>query len=307
MGMLDQLKKVRSFGKFYFGAILHRFIRIWPTYMMAILIFWKIAPYLHSGPIWSLFSAQIDNCDNGGVLWNMFFIDNFGDHGPVGIDYCFGWGWYLAVDFQLFVVTPFIIYAYHKSKKLGVIVTVLLLVASVVTAFIMILANDWRYPIPNPSFAPQPDFMDNFYYKPYIRASAYLMGILAGYFYVEWKNHHPRVTFIVNYIKNSITIRVLFYIIGIALCEATIWIIIPYQTGEEVWSSFQQALYNSLNRYPCSYLGSSSLLACTCASSQPCSGANMTLPGTSWVTGCSPPSPRSVSASISPTSSSSWS
>jgi hypothetical protein len=91
LGMLEQLKKVKNFVKFYFGAILHRFIRIWPTYMIAILIFWKIAPYLGNGPIWPIFYNISCSCNNGGILWNMFFIDNFGDHGPNGMDYCFGW------------------------------------------------------------------------------------------------------------------------------------------------------------------------------------------------------------------------
>ena len=53
IGMIPQLEKGMSFVKFYFGALLHRFIRIWPTYMLAILIFWKIGPLLGNGPIWS--------------------------------------------------------------------------------------------------------------------------------------------------------------------------------------------------------------------------------------------------------------
>ena len=44
-------------------------------------------------------------------------------------------GWYLAVDFQLFLITPFFLYAYTKNKKLGWLITFLLFVASVVTAF----------------------------------------------------------------------------------------------------------------------------------------------------------------------------
>lgn len=51
----------------------------------------------------------------------------------------------------------------------------------------------------------------------------------------------------VNKIKRSIIIRVMFYIIGIALTQATIWIIIPFQTGG-TWSTVTQAFYNSLNR-----------------------------------------------------------
>jgi hypothetical protein len=62
----------------------------------------------------------------------------------------------LAVDFQLFLITPFFLYAYSKNKKLGWIISLSLFLASIITAFVMILVNDWRYPIPNPKMAPQP-------------------------------------------------------------------------------------------------------------------------------------------------------
>lgn len=156
IGMLPQLKKASNFTKFYFGALLHRFIRIWPTYMIAILIYWKIAPLLGSGPIWINYQLLTNACKNGGILWNMFFLDNFDDHGPSGMDYCFGWGWYLAVDFQLFLITPFILLAYLKNKKLGLALSFMIFIASIITAFILIMVNDWRYPIPNPKMKPQP-------------------------------------------------------------------------------------------------------------------------------------------------------
>ena len=59
--------------------------------MLAILVFWKIAPYFGNGPIWNGFEQIAGFCGNGGILWNMFFLDNFADHGAVGMDYCFGW------------------------------------------------------------------------------------------------------------------------------------------------------------------------------------------------------------------------
>lgn len=96
MGMLEQMKKIKSFLKFYAGCLVHRIIRIWPTYMLAILVFWKIAPYFGSGPIWREFHNLSCACEidlskpHFGIIMNMFFIDNFGDHGN-GLDYCFGW------------------------------------------------------------------------------------------------------------------------------------------------------------------------------------------------------------------------
>lgn len=77
MGMLEQIKKVKRFLTFYIGAVVHRFVRIWPTYMIAILMYWKIAPYFGDGPIWRTFYNFTCSCDKGGVVWNMFFLDNF--------------------------------------------------------------------------------------------------------------------------------------------------------------------------------------------------------------------------------------
>lgn len=91
------------------------------------------------------------------------------------------------MDFQLFLITPFLILAYTKNKKLGWLITFALFLGSIICAFVLIMVNDWRYPIPNPKMKPQPDFMDNFYYKPYIRASTYMMGIFSGFLYYQWK------------------------------------------------------------------------------------------------------------------------
>lgn len=118
---------------------------------------------------------------------------------------------------------------------------------SVICAFVLIMVNDWRYPIPNPKMKPQPEFMDEFYYKPYVRASAYFMGMFSGFIYYQWKNNDETTMKYVNKIKKSIPIRILFYIVGIGLCEFAIWIIVPFQVGEE-WSTVTQAFYNSLNR-----------------------------------------------------------
>jgi hypothetical protein len=41
--------------------------------------------------MWPAFQLVTDSCNNGRVFWNLFFLDNFGDHGTSGRDYCFGW------------------------------------------------------------------------------------------------------------------------------------------------------------------------------------------------------------------------
>jgi len=59
---------------------LHRFIRIWPCYMLAFFIYWKLTPYLGSGPIWSLYRESkgfdISLCGDS-YYYIMTFTDNF--------------------------------------------------------------------------------------------------------------------------------------------------------------------------------------------------------------------------------------
>jgi peptidoglycan/LPS O-acetylase OafA/YrhL len=90
--------------------------------------------------------------------------------------------------------------------------------------------------------------MDKFYYKPYVRASTYCMGIFSGFVYNQWKSNETTTVRCINYIKRSIPIRVSLYIVGIALTELVIWIVLPYQTGSQIWSTVAHAFYNSLNR-----------------------------------------------------------
>lgn len=90
--------------------------------------------------------------------------------------------------------------------------------------------------------------MDKFYYKPYIRASAYMMGLWSGMFYNEWKSKNETVCKIVDRVKGSVLIRTIFYIVGITLISTIVWVVIPYQRGDVIWGNVAQGFYNSLNR-----------------------------------------------------------
>lgn len=42
--------------KLYF----HRFIRLWPTYMVCLFFFWKLSNYVGGGPMWYLYVESTD-------------------------------------------------------------------------------------------------------------------------------------------------------------------------------------------------------------------------------------------------------
>lgn len=82
-------------SKFIPQLYLHRFLRLWPTYMTCLFFYWKLSVYLGSGPLWYLYIDVTGQCNQ--VFWqNMLLIDNLFPH---VLDYCYGWGWYMANDF----------------------------------------------------------------------------------------------------------------------------------------------------------------------------------------------------------------
>ena len=106
------MKKPLTYG----FAIFHRYCRIIPAYLVAIVIYWKVVVLTGSGPLWPNFVDRTSDCQ---YMWrNILFIENlfsmWGD-----MHYCFGWGWYLSNDFQLFVISLILIFIYAQHRFLG--------------------------------------------------------------------------------------------------------------------------------------------------------------------------------------------
>ncbi|XP_078687229.1 O-acyltransferase like protein-like [Branchiostoma floridae x Branchiostoma belcheri] len=75
-------------------------LRLTPVYAFLILLFTCFTAYLGSGPWWALHDGWtmpgVRNCQT--YWWaNLLYLNNYGGSG------CFGHGWYLAVDMQLYV------------------------------------------------------------------------------------------------------------------------------------------------------------------------------------------------------------
>ena len=95
-------------------AVVHRYFRIMPSYVIAILIYWKLLKLTGQGPIWDQITYTTDECHK---MWrNVLLIDNFFDFSFA----CYGWGWYLSNDFQMFLYSLIMIFFYAKiGKRIG--------------------------------------------------------------------------------------------------------------------------------------------------------------------------------------------
>ncbi|XP_074616380.1 nose resistant to fluoxetine protein 6-like [Acropora palmata] len=169
--------------QFYF----HRFWRLTPSYMFAVLFFSNLYAFLGDGPVW--FRNQNSTaCDE--YWWtNLLYINNFY---PTSLnEVCLNWSWYLANDMQFYVISPVLLLLVFRFKWTGLVLSVggLLGVSFIVTAVII-----GHYDIPvlllsalgegaNPTQPPKKglDFMNKVYVKPYCRIAPYLVGIVLGY------------------------------------------------------------------------------------------------------------------------------
>jgi peptidoglycan/LPS O-acetylase OafA/YrhL len=210
--LLEKLKKMPCNIKNYLKLVFHRFIRIWPAYALCILIFWKLTPHFGSGPVWYQYISWSGTC--GDQWWqNMTFTDIYLTWGDS--DYCFGWGWYLANDMQMFLVAPFLIWLYLKNSKVGVLVVIGGIITTLILGWIMIGVTDFGY---SPMNLPNSQQYSEYYIRPYCRAPPYLYGILFALWYKNFKfSENARYLRWKNMVKSSALISYAITFTGIGI------------------------------------------------------------------------------------------
>ncbi|XP_032220153.2 nose resistant to fluoxetine protein 6 isoform X3 [Nematostella vectensis] len=172
MRHMDKTNGRLNLFKYYF----HRFWRLTPAYMLVILFFNKLTRFLGDGPLW--YTVQLNRpCDK--YWWtNLLYINNF--YPKELTDECLGWSWYLANDMQFYIISPIFLFAAHRFRWPGLLVSVgLFLVASFSSTIGIIVADNMNVVgTTNPQGVNPTDLV---YIKPYTRIAPYLTGIVLGY------------------------------------------------------------------------------------------------------------------------------
>lgn len=159
-----------------------RYYRLTPLLAFAMYFSVFVIYPLASGPSrYQLYNTNIEECKAHG--WsNLLYINNFYPRNAS----CFGWVWYLANDFQMFLLLPWILILYKFFSLIGILVLVGLLVANIVCTFIV----NWQYNFNvSPLWNTDPaEFMRVFYIKPWIRITPYLVGLALAMMYENYKD-----------------------------------------------------------------------------------------------------------------------
>ncbi|XP_067685737.1 O-acyltransferase like protein-like [Haliotis asinina] len=221
-------EKFKVTSKFIILFYLHRVIRIWPCYLVVVMIFTNLLPYMGIGPRWQYATTAISQCKDH--WWaNVFFFSNF----YKADEMCMSWTYYLVNDFQFYLISPVILIPLVRLPPLGFTLLVLLVITQVVSVGILnnkINGNMLRM---------DHGYFSDVYAKPYCRVGVFAIGMMLGY--------------ILNKVGRRVYLRKMPLLLGwlTSMCIMTFVVYVTYlenRAGGSDWTARQRALYEALAR-----------------------------------------------------------
>jgi peptidoglycan/LPS O-acetylase OafA/YrhL len=241
-----------NFGLIYF----HRYFRlIFPIVFVTGFSMFLIK-YLGTGPYyvrnWDVLNRTWET-----YWWNNFLFINNLYPWDMGKN-CIGWVWYLANDFQFFLISPPIIFAYCKQRRIGYILVFFLILSSM----LINLSLSWHYDLSVTLTSGKTNGMNIMYSKPWSRMGAYFVGALFGFSYFEYEKQdkHPELkdstsSRIYWKFKTSRIASLISFIVGVGLTALYVFPLGKYyydwgaENGDDsCWALFPSVLYNATSR-----------------------------------------------------------
>jgi len=221
----------------YLLLYLHRYLRLLPILFSVMIFGMFIYPLIGNGANWvTTTNYIIKNCSK--YWWtNFLYIDNFFPW--TDTDACMGWVWYLANDMQFFLISPFLILVYCKSRKIGYSLISFLIFTTCAITFTLSMV----YKIPATiQIGGEGNGQNLVYSRPWCWFSTYGLGGILGLIYFEHKtiSKHKIVSFasvLLDTLKDSALMSWSFAVIGTGILCLVVFIT-PSRlfTGEISWS-----------------------------------------------------------------------
>jgi len=146
--------------------LFRRVLRILPAYYLAFVIYCIV--------VYALGLSDSRWCKKW--FWsNLLFINNIVT--PYG-EYCMGWSWSLAVEMQMYLVSPFLVIMLLRYEKRGPRTMVGLILAS----FLLTIGIGLLIALTSTGEETNALYGEWIYIKPYTRMPPYLMGMLAAHY-----------------------------------------------------------------------------------------------------------------------------
>lgn len=216
----------------------HRYWRMTPLMMAVIGISATLLPYFGDGPRWhEIVAKESDTCKANWWV-NAIYLQNFINTPQM----CLGHTWFSAVDIQIFLIAPLIIYPLYRTPRWGVALIFVLLLASFSTTAALTVINDFPampyVTLSLFSVEKRNAYMNDVYIKPYCRIGPSLIGMLMGY--------------VLHVTKGSIVFRKSYVWLGWAMCSflmlGVLYAMWPANAGTGVPPVAWAAAYSAMGR-----------------------------------------------------------
>ncbi|CAK8682945.1 unnamed protein product [Clavelina lepadiformis] len=241
---------------------LYRFIRITPIYAYSILFSMGLLKWLGSGPHWSS-NPMLPSSTCQDIWWtNLVYINNL----YPALNVCYAWCWYLAVDMQLYLLTPFILLLTYRWPRVGVSLMVFFTVASMavcgVLSFLGPIQPFTATHVQNLGIMEEYfeaitydiRFKYDIYYMPWARMHVYMIGMLTGYvlFATKGKLKVPKLLVVLGWLAS--------------ICGgfAVIFGLFPHTSTDNNLDPELAAIYNAFDRPVYGLCLSWVIIACVC-------------------------------------------
>ncbi|XP_062124809.1 nose resistant to fluoxetine protein 6-like [Drosophila sulfurigaster albostrigata] len=212
---------------------LHRYLRLTPVVALAILLYMKILPLFGDGPMYENVKFDDYNHCKRTWFWTLLYLQNYATP-----DLCINHSWYLAVDMQLYFISPIFLLALYKWGKkaaAGIFVFMLLLSACL---FATMMTE--KYPVYLQNGVTPDEAQRKLYYATHTHAAPWLIGVLFGYFLHLNRNKSLKLNHISVWIG---------WMVALALIFASIFSLLPYADWRNpTLPMLNQAFYYTFTR-----------------------------------------------------------
>ncbi|XP_055304069.1 nose resistant to fluoxetine protein 6-like isoform X1 [Sitodiplosis mosellana] len=206
----------------------HRYLRLTPLLGISFLVSMSLVRFLGNGPLWpDLMDFLGSKCERN--WWStLLYVQNYANPR----DICFGHSWYLSVDMQLFFISPAIVYLMYRFRRNSLYVLSFLVLCCVGATIYVHIQYDLS------SFLKK-EKMAKAYYPTHIRCSPWLMGVMAGYGFVEARKRSIRIPKTLNFFA---------WTVSLALMAGVIFTNYPLVQVDSTANSLDYGLYDALSR-----------------------------------------------------------
>ncbi|XP_018790693.1 PREDICTED: nose resistant to fluoxetine protein 6-like [Bactrocera latifrons] len=175
-------------AKTVFTYILHRLIRLGPLYFISICLADAGWLLMDDISVFHFSHKLYANCEQ--YWWrSALFIQNFFKHD----DLCLFWTWSSACDMQFYIFSTILLFIYVKHPRAGKALTLATVVANLIYSSYIGITMNYMY-----SFETTVALFTELYMNSLSRVLAYVIGGLAGWFFVQNQKRQLYANFFQN-------------------------------------------------------------------------------------------------------------